>query len=234
MAQEGINPNNLKDTITRGGYRFVILWAAGILLLYAVGGYLGVRTLLTYGAETEKLRQNWTGSAATEPNVRAPEIKMDPGAKPVDVLVGIYMNSIGEVSLRESGWTADFDIWFRWTGDEVRPGNTFEVVNGQIARRQHFQPIVLDECRAAAKRLRRLWWRSGSGGKIYKSLHLSHLVLHQPVREIPARYDGEYLAVFHDRHVPEPALGDHLHRLADRRPRRDAKWVFRHYLVWIS
>jgi len=142
MAQEGINPNNLKDTITRGGYRFVILWAAGILLLYAVGGYLGVRTLLTYGAETEKLRQNWTGSAATEPNVRAPEIKMDPGAKPVDVLVGIYMNSIGEVSLRESGWTADFDIWFRWTGDEVRPGNTFEVVNGRIDQRDKKEAYV--------------------------------------------------------------------------------------------
>ena len=122
MTQEDLKQSDLKDTITRGGYRFLILWAAGILLLYAVGGYLGVRTLLTYGAETEKLRQNWIGSATTEPNVRAPEIKMAPGVKPVDVLVGIYINSIGEVSLKESGWTADFDIWFRWTGDQVRQG----------------------------------------------------------------------------------------------------------------
>jgi hypothetical protein len=142
MTQEGVNQNDLKNTITSRGFLFVILWAAGILLLYAVGGYLGVRTLLTYRAETEQFQQTWIGSATTEPNVRAPEIKMAPGAKPVDVLVGIYINSIGEVSLKESGWTADFDIWFRWTGDEVRPGNTFEVVNGQIDQRDKKEAYV--------------------------------------------------------------------------------------------
>ena len=142
MTQEDLNQSDLKHTITRGGYRFVILWAAGILLLYAVGGYLGVRTLLTYRAETEKFQQAWRGSATTEPNVRAPEIKIAPGAKPVDVLVGIYINNIGEVSLKESGWTADFDIWFRWTGDEVRPGNNFEVVNGRIDQRDKKEAYV--------------------------------------------------------------------------------------------
>jgi len=118
------------------GHRFVVLWAAGILLLYAVGGYLGVRTLLTYRAETEKFRQTWIGSSTTGPNVRTPEIKMAPGSEPVDVLVGIYINSIGEFSLKESGWTADFDIWFRWTGEGVRPGENFQVVNGQIDQRE--------------------------------------------------------------------------------------------------
>ena len=77
-----------------------------------------------------------------DPNVRAPEIKMAPGAKPVDVLVGIYINNIGEFSLRDSGWTVDFDIWFRWTGDDVRPGNTFEVVNGQIVQRDKKEAYV--------------------------------------------------------------------------------------------
>ena len=36
MAQEDLNQNDLEDMITRGGYRFVILWAAGSLLLYAI------------------------------------------------------------------------------------------------------------------------------------------------------------------------------------------------------
>jgi hypothetical protein len=67
---------------------------------------------------------------------------MAPGVKRVDVLVGIYINSIGEVSLKESGWTADFDIWFRWTGDEVRPGSTFEVVNGRIDQRDKKEAYV--------------------------------------------------------------------------------------------
>ena len=120
----------------------MILSAAGVLLLYAVGGYLGVRQLQGYRAETEKFREALIEAATTEPNARAPETKMAPGAKPVDVLVGMYINNIGEFSLRESAWTADFDIWLRWTGGEVRPGNNFEVVNGQIVQRDKKEAYV--------------------------------------------------------------------------------------------
>jgi hypothetical protein len=142
MTEEDLSRNDVKDTITRRGCRFVILWAAGILLLYAVSGYFGVRTLLTYKVETEKVRHARIGSAMTEPDAQGSEIKSAPGAKPVDVLVGIYINSIGEFDLKESGWTADFDIWFRWTGDEVKPGNNFEVVNGHIEQREKKETYV--------------------------------------------------------------------------------------------
>jgi hypothetical protein len=142
MAQEDLDQSNLKDTITHKGYWFVALWAAGILLLYAISGFFGVRTLLSYKAETEKFRQAWIESTTADPGAKVPEMRILPGAKPVDVLVGIYINSIGEISLKESIWTADFDIWFRWTGDEVRPGNNFEVVNGQIDQRDKKEAYV--------------------------------------------------------------------------------------------
>ena len=61
MTQEDLNQHDLKDRITSRGIFFVILWAAGILLLYAVGGYLGVRTLQGYRAETEKFRTGLDG-----------------------------------------------------------------------------------------------------------------------------------------------------------------------------
>jgi hypothetical protein len=35
---------------------------------------------------------------------------------PVDVNVGIYINQIGEFSLKDNKYTADFDIWFCWKG----------------------------------------------------------------------------------------------------------------------
>jgi len=136
MAQESINPNNLKDTITRRGYHFVAIWAAGILLLYAIFGYVGVRQLQGYKAETEETRRAWLDSATTDSDARASDITIPPGAKGAEVRVGIYINRIGEFSVKEAGWTADFDIWFRWTGDGVRPGENFQVVNGQIARRE--------------------------------------------------------------------------------------------------
>jgi hypothetical protein len=57
MTREGAGQDDFKDSISRAGYSFVALWAAGLLLLYAIGGYFGVRTLQGYRAETEKSRE---------------------------------------------------------------------------------------------------------------------------------------------------------------------------------
>ena len=62
----------------------------------------------------------------------APEEKATLGREPVDVAVGIRINRISAFSLRESTWRADFDIWFRWSGDGVEPGGNFDVVNGEV------------------------------------------------------------------------------------------------------
>jgi hypothetical protein len=134
MTQEGIGQDDSKDAISRAGYSFVALWAAGLLLLYAIGGYLGIRTLQGYRAETEKFRQAFIESQTIESGTKAPEIRVS--KKPVEVHVGIYINSIGEFAVREGGWTTDFDIWFRWTDDRIRPGETFQVVNGEINQRE--------------------------------------------------------------------------------------------------
>jgi hypothetical protein len=135
VTQEGISQSNPKDAITRRGYCFVILWVAGILFFYGIVGYVGVRTLQGYKAETEKYRQAQVSAATTGEKAGTSGITVSRGAKPVDVLVGIYVNSIGEVSLKDSTWSADFDVWFRWTGDGVSPGKNFEIVNGQIDQR---------------------------------------------------------------------------------------------------
>ncbi len=66
----------------------------------------------------------------------APEEKATPGQEPIDVATGIRINRISAFSLRESTWRADFDIWFRWSGDRVRPGENFDVVNGEVDHRE--------------------------------------------------------------------------------------------------
>ncbi len=139
---ETVTQNDVQETITRRAFFLVALWAAGILLLYAIGGYLGVRQLEGYRAETEKFRQAWIEGATTETGAPAPGFTLAPGVRPVDVRVGIYINRIGEFSLKEAGWTADFDIRFRWTGDQVNPGENFQVVNGQIDLREKKEEYV--------------------------------------------------------------------------------------------
>jgi hypothetical protein len=125
-----------RDTITLRAYRLVALWAVGILLLYAIGGYFGIRQLQRYKAETEKLRQGMIGAPMTEQVVPLTEPTLPAKSKPVDVHVGMYINRIGEFAVKESSWSADFDIWFRWSGDGIKPGENFQVVNGQIDQRE--------------------------------------------------------------------------------------------------
>jgi hypothetical protein len=134
MTQEGTGQDDCKNSISRAGYSFVALWAAGLLLLYAIGGYFGVRTLQGHRAETEKSREALIESQAIEPSKTAPEIM--PAKKPVEVRVGIYINRIGEFDVREGGWTANFDIWFRWNDARIRPGETFQLVNGEVNERE--------------------------------------------------------------------------------------------------
>jgi len=65
-----------------------------------------------------------------------PEANLAPGSEPVDVAVGVRINRISAFSLRESTWRADFDIWFRWSGDRVKPGENFDLVNGEVDHRE--------------------------------------------------------------------------------------------------
>jgi hypothetical protein len=133
---------DLEESINWKGYCLVSLWAAGIAIFYIIVGYWGVRQLQEYKAETMTLRQIRLEAGTTEPGAPAPEIKTPRGAQAVDVLVGIYINRIVEISFKEGNWIADFDIWFRWTGDGVSPGENFQVVNGQIDLRQKKQRYV--------------------------------------------------------------------------------------------
>jgi len=134
MTQEGVGQDDFKDSISRAGYAFVALWTAGLLLLYAIGGYFGVRTLQGYRNEAEKFREAFIESQSIEPGTKAPDIMAS--KKPVEVQVGVYINRIGEFDTREGGWTANFDIWFRWTDARIRPGETFQLVNGEVDERE--------------------------------------------------------------------------------------------------
>jgi len=142
MTADAPTPDDVKNTISRGGYLLVALWALGILLLFAAGGYFGARLLQGYKAETVKMRQAWIEATTTDLEAAAPEIKVTPGGEPVDVTVGIRLNRMEAISMRESSWMADLDIWFRWTGDTVKPGENFHIVNGDISLREREEAVA--------------------------------------------------------------------------------------------
>lgn len=132
----------MNDTISRGWYWYMAAWVAAILLLYVVFGVKCTGLLERYRSETDKIRTTWIAASTESSRAAALEKPAQKGSGPVDVHTGIQMNRFGEFSLVESGWTADFDIWFRWNGGALNPGETFDVANGEILQRQRKQSVV--------------------------------------------------------------------------------------------
>jgi len=118
--------------MTAEGKRFVAVWAVGLVLLFAVSGYFGVRVVRGDAAATAETQTTRIESPTHPQNVPASDLQAQSGANPVDVRVGVNINRIGEFALKESAWTADFNLWFLWSSDAVMPGETFNLVNGQI------------------------------------------------------------------------------------------------------
>jgi hypothetical protein len=136
MEQERSSANFTQDVLTRRDYRFVIAWAAGLLLLYAAGILAGTGLLGQYKNETENLRQLRLESSTLEMNAPVPVPDVSKQGKPVDLLVGISVRRVGDFALRESAWTSDFNIWFRGPMSAINPGEDFRIVDGEILQRE--------------------------------------------------------------------------------------------------
>jgi len=54
-----------------------------------------------------------------------------PPEAPDSVYVGMYVNRIYDVSLRDNRFSADFYLWFRWKNKELDPIKSFEIVGGE-------------------------------------------------------------------------------------------------------
>lgn len=144
-----------KGGMPRGGYWFVIVWAAGMIVVYGLGGYFGVKQLQGYKAESREYRQAWmkTFTAAGQ-GTRAPEVGASGGAKPADVHVGLSLNRISDIELRQANWTADFDIWFRWKGKSMNPGRNLQIVNGTILEKKKVRARIKNGVRYEQYRVR--------------------------------------------------------------------------------
>lgn len=56
-----------------------------------------------------------------------------------DVAVGAYILRLSNVSPQAGSFDVDMWLWFRWKGADLRPDQTFEIVNGVISSRSDAQ-----------------------------------------------------------------------------------------------
>lgn len=153
-GNENTPSDKARDIITGRDYRLIALWAVCLGLLYALGGGFGVHLLRSYKAQTTRYRQDWIKSSSVGPAVETSDLVSPDETKPVEVKVGIYINHLGEYSLDDRRLTADFDVWFSWMGDEVHPGETFEIVDGQVEQQEKIESHSQDGRRYERYRVR--------------------------------------------------------------------------------
>jgi hypothetical protein len=61
-----------------------------------------------------------------------PSISSAQKSRPTTVDVGIFLNSVPSVALKERKFQVDFNIWFRWEGNGVEAIDAFSIEDGQI------------------------------------------------------------------------------------------------------
>ena len=65
--------------------------------------------------------------------------------EPTRMTVGVYVNHIYGVDIKNGSFNADFYVWFRWKGnDALKPLDSFELANGRVTSKSGVQKKVID------------------------------------------------------------------------------------------
>ena len=51
---------------------------------------------------------------------------------PEKIFVGVYLNQLNSIDLKAGTFSADFWLWFRWSGVGASPLDTFEIIGGRV------------------------------------------------------------------------------------------------------
>ena len=124
------------DDITVRDRRNVRLWALLLIVLFVVIGFFTVWAVYKDKSESTKRHQDRMNPNVGEGGTNPPAVALPEGAAPVRMQAGIYLDRVVELSVKDSTWTADFYLWFRWKGEGVDPGENFQVVDGWIESKE--------------------------------------------------------------------------------------------------
>ena len=80
-------------------------------------------------------------------------VRTETAETPDEVHVGVYVNRIYDLSLRDNRFMSDFYIWFRWQNKDLKPYETFEVANGRIESRETIYQDVVEGFQYAVVRV---------------------------------------------------------------------------------
>ncbi len=122
--------------------RFIKIWVALITVFFLLLAWLSVHIILL---EKQTSAQNHVfrmGAATVEPGKTPPDtLPTNTDFTPVNI--GIYLDGIENVSIKDLYWTATFYVWFRWKGDKsLDPGKTFQIIDAKMEKKELIDSYV--------------------------------------------------------------------------------------------
>lgn len=126
----------MPEALSKDQRRFIMWWTLGLAAIFLTLGSLSISQaykLKMISIENHALRMD---PSATEPGRTPPDLLPTNGDF-ATVKVGIYLDGIPTMSIKESFWDATFFVWFTWKGDpSLDPAKSFQVVDGKIQSKE--------------------------------------------------------------------------------------------------
>src|SRR5262245_25735528 len=131
LVMSGLRRWNLGNA-SRGDRTFLAVWSVGLLLLLLCTGWLAIIPVRRERVASAVHQQAYLDPLVADAGATTPEFKLPAGSTPTRVTVGIYVDRIVALSIKDASWTVDFYVWFAWKGDSIQPGDGFQIIDGKI------------------------------------------------------------------------------------------------------
>jgi hypothetical protein len=105
-----------------------------LVLFFAIAGSILSWSQWQAKHEDREIQTQLMDPAAQDPGITAAEETATAAATRVQV--GVYVDRIMALSIKDTTWTAVFDLWFRWQGDLGNPGEDFVLMEGNIVSKE--------------------------------------------------------------------------------------------------
>ncbi len=105
-----------------------------LVLFFAVVGGMLSWSQWRAKHEDREIQTQLMDPAVQDPGVTTAEDTSTTAATPVKV--GVYLDRIMGLSIKDTTWTAVFDLWFRWQGNLGNPGEDFVLMEGNIVSKE--------------------------------------------------------------------------------------------------
>lgn len=135
MANSNSNPKAAGGRTSGMEGALLCLWLLVVLGVAGAAGYEACSRMGENLKDSNARHLARLDPKALESGISQEETEQE-GADPVPVEVGVYVDRIPELSIKETRWSVDFYVWFRWQGDDVAPGEKFELVDGSIESKE--------------------------------------------------------------------------------------------------